>query len=137
MSKRIRSFDKVTLSWLASSYKRKYGLRKWTWRKIIDGIVDEHMFVIGLEGSSNNLAKGHLDLLWHTFIRVAKITELDRQPELVDPESNDVKAILHLYSLESFLPYRLNESSRMMCEKVISSLGPYAVALSKVINDLQ
>ena len=25
----------------------------------------------------------------------------------------------------------------MMCERVIGTLGPYAVALSKVINDLQ
>ena len=52
MSKRGRNFDKVTLSWLASSYKRKYGLRKWTWRKIIEGIVDEHMEVLGRDASN-------------------------------------------------------------------------------------
>lgn len=42
-----------------------------------------------------------------------------------------------MYSLDSFLFERLNEGSRNKDTSVIKTLGPYAVALSKVINHTQ
>ena len=52
-------------------------------------------------------------------------------------EHKDVKAILLIYSLESFLFKRLNESSREQDTSAISTLGPFAVALTEIINNIQ
>ena len=54
-----------------------------------------------------------------------------------DPEHAHVKAVLILYSLESFLFKRLNECSREQDSSVLKTLGPYAVALTYVINNIQ
>ena len=53
------------------------------------------------------------------------------------PEHVDVKTILILYSLETFLFQRINESSREQDTTAIESLGPYAVALTMVINQIE
>ena len=42
-----------------------------------------------------------------------------------------------MYSLESFLFHRLNLGSREQDTSIILTLGPFAVALSKVINNIQ
>ena len=44
-----------------------------------------------------------VDLVWHTFMKVSGIDDLSKVPDLSKPDSNDVKAILFMYSLESFL----------------------------------
>jgi hypothetical protein len=49
-------------------------------------------------------------------------------------EHSDVKAILFLYSLESFLYPRLNRISIEKDKSSIENLGPYAVALTKIID---
>ena len=67
-------------------------------------------------------------------MKLAGITDLDKIPKLTDPEHNDVKIILMLYSLESFLFKRLNQSSRDKDIDSITSLGPFAVALTMIIN---
>jgi hypothetical protein len=51
-----------------------------------------------------------------------------------DPEHQDVKAILFLYSLESFLYPRLNRISIEKDKSSIDTLGPFAVALTKIID---
>ena len=42
-----------------------------------------------------------------------------------------------MYSLESFLFKRLNESCRLQQTNVIETLGPFAVALTKIIDNIQ
>lgn len=54
-----------------------------------------------------------------------------------DPKHKDVKAILFLYSLESFLYVRLNQISREFNESAVTTLGPYSVALKRVIDTVQ
>jgi hypothetical protein len=58
-------------------------------------------------------------------------------PQLTDPESIDVKLILTMYSLESFLFRRLNKCSRDKNTDVINTLGAFAVAITRVINNVQ
>jgi hypothetical protein len=41
--------------------------------------------------------------MWNMFIKIAGIEKVDSVPQLTDPEHRDVKAILIMYSLESFL----------------------------------
>ena len=78
-----------------------------------------------------------MPLIWFTFAEAANIGHLSQVPKLSDPEHPHVKAILNLYSLESFLFKRLNESMREQDTSVIKTLGPFAVALTTVINDIQ
>lgn len=42
-----------------------------------------------------------------------------------------------MYSLESFLFSRINESSREQDTTAIESLGPFAVALTTIINKIE
>ena len=70
-------------------------------------------------------------------MKLSGVVNLDRVPKLTDPESIDVKVILNFYSLESFLFKKLNKSSREKDTAVIRTLGPFAVALNKVINHVQ
>jgi hypothetical protein len=58
-------------------------------------------------------------------------------PVTNDPEHEDVKAILFLYSLESFLYPRLNKISIEKDLSSIETLGPFAVALTRIIDRVQ
>ena len=48
-----------------------------------------------------------------------------------------MKTILFMYSLECFLFKRMNRASRDKDSSAIKTLGPYAVAISKIINSVQ
>ena len=76
-------------------------------------------------------------MIWYTILELSGIKNLDTIPKLTDPESIDVKVVLNFYSLESFLFKKLNRSSREKDTAVISTVGPFAVALNKVINNVQ
>lgn len=54
-----------------------------------------------------------------------------------DPEHPHVKAILFVYSLESFLFNEINKSSREKDTSVINTLGPFAVTISEIIENLE
>ena len=54
-----------------------------------------------------------------------------------DPEHEDVKAILVMYSLESFLFSRINQCSREQETSAVETLGPFAVALTTIINQIE
>jgi hypothetical protein len=41
------------LAWLSSNYITKNGLRNWTWQKIIDGVIKEHIKAIKAKNSKN------------------------------------------------------------------------------------
>ena len=76
-------------------------------------------------------------MIWFTILKLSGIENLDTTPKLTDPESIEVKVILNFYSLESFLFRKLNKSSREKDLSVISTVGPFAVALNKVIDHVQ
>ena len=65
------------------------------------------------------------------------IHDLQKKPECNDIEHPHVKTILFMYSLESFLFKKINLSSRERDLSVIKNLGPYAVALTRTINNVQ
>ena len=70
-------------------------------------------------------------------MRAASIENLKDIPNTSDPEHPHVKAILIIYSFECFLFKKLNKSSRDKDSSVIKTLGPYAVAISRVIEKVQ
>lgn len=62
---------------------------------------------------------------------------MKKRPVLDDPNHSDVALILTMYSMESFLFRRLNESDREQLTQCIHTLGPFAVALTKIIDNVQ
>ena len=40
---RMVNYDTNSFRWLDQNYIRRHGLRKWTWRAIIEGIITEHL----------------------------------------------------------------------------------------------
>ena len=75
----------------------------------------------------------HVNLIWDTFVNSVGITDLGQIPNTSNPEHPHVKAILYMYSLDSFLFDRLNQSSRDQDSSAVRTLGPFAVALTKII----
>jgi hypothetical protein len=68
------------------------------------------------------------------LLKVAKIEDLSKVPDISDPDHVDVKTILFIYSMESFLYTRVNKASRDYDINSIKNLGPFAVALTRIIN---
>ena len=65
------------------------------------------------------------------------IDDLKEKPVCDDIEHPHVKTILYMYSLESFLFKRINLTSRERDVSVLKNLGPLAVALTRIINNVQ
>ena len=78
-----------------------------------------------------------MELIWLSFLKVCGIRDLRRIPQIEDPEHPHVKTIIFLYTMESFVFVRLNQISRQKDPSCIETLGPYAVALTKVINTIE
>jgi hypothetical protein len=53
--------------------------------------------------------------------------------ELTYPESIFVKALLKMYTYETFLPYELNKACYRQREASIMTLGPYAAVLNVIL----
>ena len=128
------NYDQTSFRWLEQNYVRIYGLRNWTWESIINGVIKEHLRYLNDEGNESYGDPKYIPLIWKMVMKLSGIEDLKRVPKLTDAESVDVKVILMMYSLESFLFRRLNQSSRAQDTDVISTLGPFAVALTKIIN---
>ena len=77
------------------------------------GIRDEHLQEIKSQGDSSEIDAKFVHFIWNMIIKFGGIVEIDKIPNLNDPESEDVKLVLTMYSMESFLFRRLNESSRL------------------------
>ena len=71
-----------------------------------------------------------VNLIWFTYIKTVGIDDLSEVPNTSDPNHPHVKAILYMYSLDSFLFDRLNQSQRDQDSSVVETLGPFAVALT-------
>lgn len=118
---------------MAENYIKIHGLRGWTWESIIKGIIIEHIKSVESQ-SDKEIEAHHIEILWHSFIQVAGVENLKSVPNTTDPEHFHVKTILFIYSLECFLFKKLNKASRDKDQSVIQTLGPYAVAISKIID---
>ena len=81
----------------------------------------------------------YVQILWTTFFKVAgiELKDLNKAPICDDPEHPHVKAILFVYSLESFLFNVINRSSRDKDTSVISTMGPFSVTISEIIENLE
>jgi hypothetical protein len=82
----------------------------------------------------DNVDTYHIKIIWLTLLKVAKIDDLSKSPQTVDPDHKDVKTILFIYSIESFLYDKINKISRDNDVSSIKNLGPFAVALTRIIN---
>ena len=54
--------------------------------------------------------------------------------QLSDFNSDIVKSLIKIYSMESFIVYRLNETSYKKDPILLPYYGPYAAALSQIIG---
>ena len=68
-------FDYDSLSWLSNNYIKKYGLRRWTWRKIINGIIKEQ--ILYTADQEDSIEYQHVKLVWMTFLKVQDIDDLN------------------------------------------------------------
>ena len=88
------------------------GLRSWNWRTIIEGIIKEHIKYLQMNDQYDDINEWQVRVLWLTFLKVAKIENLDEVPVYTDPYHPHVKACMFMYSMESFLYKRINKLSR-------------------------
>ena len=58
--------------------------------------------------------------------------EIDQQV-LNDPSHPVTIAIVYLYSMETFLPQRLNRASRNKDINMIDTLGPFASVMNQIV----
>ena len=133
--KKQKIYDHDSLFWLAKNYIWQKGLRSWTWEVIINGIIQEHAKSLIIDQQqADDFQLHHIELIWHTFLKVAKIQDLKKVSVTSNPNHPHVKAILFMYSMESFLYKRVNKISRDKDSSSISTLGPFAVALTRIID---
>ena len=81
-------------------------------------------------------AKHHIQKTWRKLL--AKAVVPDRNDELTeeilsDPLHPVVQVFLNLYSYEGFVYPVMNEATRVGDETKLVTMGPYAMALSKII----
>ena len=109
-TKKETKFEIENFDWLSDKYMLLHGLRNWTWRVIIEGIIRENIFQLSSSstGSQKPVAYQHIRVLWFTFLEVAGIKDLDKVPNITDPDGPDIKAAMYMYSMESFLYKRIN-----------------------------
>jgi hypothetical protein len=66
--KRNKSYDNQSLQWLSENFIKKNGLRRWTWRRIIRGIIKEHIKSIEQNKDEEKIDKKYVEIIWHTFL---------------------------------------------------------------------
>lgn len=77
---------------------------------ILNGIIKENIRLIEKEEQNHKIDKDHVEVVWTAFLKVAGVEDFDGVPNTSDPEHPDVMAFLFMYSMESFLFDRLNQS---------------------------
>ena len=137
--KRNLDLEQNSVQWLAENYRKMRGLRNFTWKKLMDGIILEHKRFIRSNRSYHRMNDHNINLLWVTFFKVAGIqdSDLKKVPVCDEPEHPHVKTIIFVYSLESFLFSEINRSSREKDVGAVDTLGPFAVAISNIIENLE
>merc|ERR1712224_682129 len=82
-------------------------------------------------------AKNHISETWRVLLSKAQVSDRNKpltDAILYDPTHPVVDVLINLYSYEGFIYKILNHSSRVGDESKLSSMGPYALALSLIIN---
>jgi hypothetical protein len=77
-----------------------------------------------------------VELTWHTFLKVSGIEDLSAVPVTSDPEHAHVKAVLFIYSMESFFFKMINQVCRKKDALSITTLDSFATALTMIINEV-
>lgn len=132
--KNLKNFELNRVNWLSDRYVCLYGLRKWTWRVIIEGIISENMRECQSNCKDSQVNIEQIWLVWYTFLKVAGIYHLDSAPNIKNANGPDTKAALFMYSMECFLFRRLNKVVREKNLESIITLGPYAALISRIIK---
>jgi hypothetical protein len=70
-----------------------------------------------------------------TLLKVAKIRDLRSVPKISSPDHVDTQIIMFMYTMESFLYTKINKVSRDKDASAIKTLGPFTVALTRIINE--
>ena len=72
---RYRIYDIDSLQWLAENYIKMNGLRNWTWKTIIKGIISEHIKTIKMDIHCD-IDANQVEFIWLSFLKVAGIYDL-------------------------------------------------------------
>ena len=84
-TKKSMSLEFKKVNWLSGKYMLIFGLRNWTWRVIINGIINEHLRVLNSDPQFQyEIEPKKIKLLWRTFLKVAGVDNLDRVPRTKD-----------------------------------------------------
>ena len=67
------NFDSTSFQWLEQNYIRIYGLRKWTWRAIMSGIIKEHINQVENESENSEIDAKYISLIWRSVFELAGI----------------------------------------------------------------
>ena len=97
---------------------------------IIQGIRNQHLIEIKSEDGQSEIDAKFVVIIWNMIIKFGGVDNLTQVPSLNDPDHRDVKLILTMYTLDSFLFKRLNLSCRQQDIQFVKNLGPFAIALT-------
>ena len=70
------------------------------------------------------------------FLKFGGVLDINKIPNTKDPDHIDVELIITLFTQDSFLYKRLNENNRLKETQCINNMGPYAVLLTDVIENI-
>ena len=76
-----------------------------------------------------------MELMWK-LLKLTNDVEFDEY--MLSDANNDItKAIMYLYSMETFIYTAINRATREQDESKVRTLGPYAVLLAQVLYGAQ
>ena len=108
--------------------------------EIISGIVKEGQ----AQQKNAKYSKNKINILnkkaWLKIFNNFNLGNMDETIKIKDirnPDSEIVKAILYIYSKETFLPYILNKASREKDQSKVKTIGPYAYVLNEILTASQ
>jgi len=65
---KIRNFDTSSFQWLSENYKKKNGLRDWTWGIMIKGLKIEHLHEIKRLGNNSEIDSKFVHIIWNMIL---------------------------------------------------------------------
>ena len=78
--KKRPNFDKNSFEWLSENYKRRFGLRNFTWKTMFKGIRNEHLHEIKTQGDFSGIDAKYVHIIWDMIIEFGGIVNLDSVP---------------------------------------------------------
>ena len=71
------------------------------------------MLEIALSEDEKEIDAKFVLIVWNMILKVGGVHDLSKVPEVTDPEHRDVKLILTMYTMDSFIFKRLNQGCRL------------------------